>query len=140
MYPNSLKLPESRLLGISPYFLKGNKMLDRLDCLQTLLPNSNKHNVVPMYMFANERGLPVVLRVNVRGIDPSLPVMLIAFDIDTLATSIHCEIQYPREGVIFKRYGQLTSSSFHIGTCKITDWASLETLAVEWLTSPAPTT
>lgn len=115
-------------------------MLDRLDCLQTLLPSGNKHSVVPMYMFANECGLPVVLRMNVRGIDPSLPVMVVAFDIDTLANSVHCDIQYPREGVNFKLYGQLTSSRFHIGTREITSWESLEKLAVEWIASPQPTT
>ncbi|KKD60686.1 hypothetical protein RN22_09755 [Grimontia sp. AD028] len=115
-------------------------MLDRLDCLHKLLPSGSKHSVVPMYMFANDAGLPVVLRLNIRGGDKSLPVMVVAFDIDTLAKSVHCEIQYPREKVNFKLYGQLTSSRFHIGTHEITSWESLEKLAIQWLRSPETTT
>lgn len=111
-------------------------MLDRLDHLQTLLPSGQKHGVVPMYMFANERGLPVVLRVNIRRTDLSMPVVVIAFDIGTLATSVRCEIQYPTEGITLRRFGILTSSSFSIGRCEIKSWETLEKLAVAWLTAP----
>ncbi|MBV7300360.1 hypothetical protein [Enterovibrio paralichthyis] len=111
-------------------------MLDRLDYLQNLLPSDERNRVVPIYMFVTDDGLPVILRVNMGYANPDLPVCLVSFDIDPLATSIHCTFQYPTEDVTKKIYGTLTGNSFLVGTTEINSWSTLEDIVACWLKEP----
>ncbi|WP_407332114.1 hypothetical protein [Enterovibrio sp. 27052020O] len=103
-------------------------MLDRLDYLQNLLPSGNANRVVPIYMFATDEGLPVILRVNMGNARSDIPVALVAFDLDPIAPTIRCEIQYPTENVKTSLFGKLTGRCFTLGTTNIDNWSTLETI------------
>lgn len=103
-------------------------MLDRLDYLQKLLPSGNVNRVVPIYMFTTDEGLPVVLRVNMGQARSDVPTTAIAFDLDPIAPTIRCEIHYLTKDIKLRLYGKLTGKSFTLGTTKIDNWATLETL------------
>ncbi|PKF51172.1 hypothetical protein [Enterovibrio nigricans] len=103
-------------------------MLDRLDFLQKHLPSGEHNRVVPVYMFTTDQGLPVILRVNIGNARDDVPVALMAFDIDAMATTVRCEVQYPTENTKLRLYGRLTGKRFTLGTTEIDNWSTLETL------------
>ncbi len=108
-------------------------MLDRLDYLQKLLPSEKINRVVPIYMFATDEGLPVILRINMGNARSDIPVALVTFDIDPITPTFRCEIQYPRDGVKRHLYGTLTGKRFVLGTTKIENWQTLEKIVTALL-------
>ncbi|MDD1793911.1 hypothetical protein LRP50_12275 [Enterovibrio sp. ZSDZ42] len=113
-------------------------MLDRLDYLQNLLPSGSTNRVVPIYMFATDEGLPVILRVNMGNARSDIPVALLAFDIDPIAPTFRCEIQYPTENVKIYLFGKLTGKIFTLGAAEIDNWSTLEALVKANLVTQEP--